>query len=115
MMEVELKILAIVGSPHGAKGNTARLTRLVLDGAESEGAQVATVYLPGNTVLPCLGCDTCHKKGRCVQKDSFEEIQQQIREADGVVLGSPQLYLLRQCADKGLHGSLCGRDPLPGL
>lgn len=89
MMEVELKILAIVGSPHGAKGNTARLTRLVLDGAESEGAQVATVYLPGNTVLPCLGCDTCHKKGRCVQKDSFEEIQQQIREADGVVLGSP--------------------------
>ena len=51
MMEVELKILAIVGSPHGAKGNTARLTRLVLEGAENEGARVETLYLPGNTVL----------------------------------------------------------------
>jgi len=84
-----LKVLAIIGSPHGPKGNTARLTRLVLQGAESEGARVETLYLPGNTVLPCLGCDVCHKKGRCVQKDAFEEIQQKVREADGIVLGSP--------------------------
>jgi len=84
-----LKIIAIVGSPHGAKGNTARLTRLVLDGAEREGASTETIYLPGDTVLPCLGCDYCHKKGGCVQKDSFEEIRQKVLEADGVVLGSP--------------------------
>lgn len=84
-----MKIFAIIGSPHGAKGNTARLTRLVLEGAESEGAQVETLYLLGNTVLPCLGCDACHKKGHCIQKDSFEEIQQRVKDADGVVLGSP--------------------------
>ena len=84
-----MKIIAIVGSPHGAKGNTARLTRLVLDGAEREGASIQTIYLPGDTVLPCLGCDYCHKRGGCVQKDSFEEIRQKVLEADGVVLGSP--------------------------
>jgi multimeric flavodoxin WrbA len=87
--EGKLKIISIVGSPHGAKGSTARLTRLVLDGAEREGASTQTIYLPGDTVLPCLGCDYCHKKGGCVQKDSFEEIQQKVLEADGVVLGSP--------------------------
>jgi len=84
-----LKIIAIVGSPHGAKGSTAKLTRLVLDGAEQQGASTHAVFLPGDTVLPCLGCDYCHKKGRCLQKDSFEEIRQKILEAEGVVLGSP--------------------------
>jgi len=84
-----LKIIALVGSPRGAKGNTSKLTRIVLEGAEREGAKTETIYLTGKTVLPCLGCDYCHKEGRCAQKDSFEEIQQRIREADGVVLGSP--------------------------
>ena len=84
-----MKIVAIVGSPHAAKGNTAKLTQIVLAGAEREGAQTETIYLPGNTVLPCMGCDYCHKKGRCLQKDSFAEIQQKVKEADGLVLGSP--------------------------
>lgn len=84
-----MNIIALVGSPHKAAGNTARLTRIVLQGAEQEGARTETVYLPGTTVLPCLGCDYCHKKGRCAQKDAFPEIRQKIEDADGLVLGSP--------------------------
>jgi len=34
-----LKIVSIVGRPREAKGNTASLLRIVLDGAESEGAE----------------------------------------------------------------------------
>ncbi len=84
-----MKIISLVGSPHGAKGSTARLTRIVLDGAEKEGAATETLYLKGGSVLPCRGCDTCHKKGLCPQKDEFKSIQQKIIEADGIVLGSP--------------------------
>jgi len=84
-----LKIVAIVGSPHGEKGSTAGLTRLVLDGTQREGASARTFYLPGDTVLPCIACDYCHKKGKCPQKDSFEEIRQAILESDGLVLASP--------------------------
>jgi multimeric flavodoxin WrbA len=65
------------------------LTRIVLQGAEQEGAQAETIYLSGETVLPCLGCDYCHKKGRCAQEDGFSEIQEKIQAADGVVVGSP--------------------------
>jgi multimeric flavodoxin WrbA len=86
---MRMKIIALVGSPHKAMGNTAKLTRFVMQGAEQEGAQTETIYLPGSTVLPCLGCDYCHKKGRCAQKDAFPEIQQKIQGADGLVLGSP--------------------------
>lgn len=84
-----MKIIGLVGSPQGAGGNTARLTRIVLTGAEREGARPEVIYLPGTTVLPCLGCDYCHKKGRCARKDAFPEIQQKVLEADGLVLGSP--------------------------
>ena len=84
-----MKIVAIIGSPHAERGSTAKLTRLVLDGAEEEGASTETIYLRGDTVLPCLGCDYCHKKGGCVQKDSFEEISRSVLEADCLVLASP--------------------------
>ena len=87
--EENLKIIAIIGSPHGEKGSTAKLTRLVLKGAEREGASTETIYLQGDSVLPCLGCDYCHKKGSCFQKDSFEEIRRSVLESDGLVLASP--------------------------
>ncbi len=84
-----MKIVSLIGSPHGKKGNTARLLSLVLEGARDNGATTEAVNLKGDTVKPCLGCDTCHKQGRCVQKDAFEEIREKMRQADGLVLASP--------------------------
>jgi multimeric flavodoxin WrbA len=65
------------------------LLQVVLEGAENQGAHTETIYLPGDTVLPCKACDLCHKKGRCPQKDEFESIKEQILEADGLILASP--------------------------
>jgi multimeric flavodoxin WrbA len=84
-----MKIIALVGSPHGEKGATARLTHHVISGLESLDAETETIYLKGQSVLPCLGCDICHKKGDCVQKDEFETIKNKIHDADGVILASP--------------------------
>jgi multimeric flavodoxin WrbA len=102
-----MKIIALVGSPHGARGNTAKLTRIVLHGAEQAGAHAETIYLPGKTVLPCLGCDYCHKKGGCAQKDAFVEIQQKVLEADGLVLGSPN-YIFSVSAQMKAFMDRCG-------
>ena len=84
-----MKIINLVGSPHGAKGNTARLSQIVSEGAESLGASIENIFLTGKNVLPCLGCDACHKKGKCVQHDEFENIKQKIHNADGLILASP--------------------------
>jgi multimeric flavodoxin WrbA len=102
-----VNVIALVGSPHRGRGSTARLMRIVLEGAELEGARTETIYLPGDTVLPCLGCDACHKKGRCPQKDSFPEIQQRVQEADGLVLGSPN-YIFSVSAQMKAFMDRCG-------
>lgn len=84
-----MKILSIVGSPHGEKGNTGKLLGEVLKGAESEGAECETIVLKGDSIKPCLGCDLCHKNGRCHLKDDFEPIKEKMLAADGIILATP--------------------------
>ena len=103
-----MKIVGIVASPRGAKGNTARLLQVVLEGAESQGAEVEVVYLPGRTVLPCKACDTCHKKGRCPQKDDFESIKEKILASDGLVLASPNYIFNVSAQMKAFLDRCCG-------
>ncbi len=103
-----MKIISLLGSPHGLKGNTAGLLRHVLDGAESEGARTEVVVLRGDTVLPCRGCNVCHKKGRCVQKDDFEPIREKIIRADCLVLASPNYIFNVSAQLKAFMDRCCG-------
>ncbi len=103
-----MKIISLLGSPHGLRGNTAGLLRLVLEGAEAEGARTETVVLKGDTVLPCLACDACHKKGRCVQKDEFEAIKEKISGADGLVVASPNYIFNVSAQLKAFMDRCCG-------
>ena len=80
----------------------------MLEGAKEKGATAETIILRGDTVHPCLGCDTCHKKGGCVQKDAFEEIRGKIQQADGLILASPN-YIFKVSAQlKAFMDRCCG-------
>jgi multimeric flavodoxin WrbA len=103
-----MKIISLLASPHGLKGNTAGLLRYVLDGAEAEGAKTEVIVLKGDTVLPCRGCDVCHKKGHCVQKDGFESVKKKIIEADGLVLASPNYIFSVSAQLKAFIDRCCG-------
>jgi multimeric flavodoxin WrbA len=103
-----LKIISIVGSPHGLKGHTARLLSHVLEGSKTEGATTETIVLSGGNVLPCLACDTCHRKGRCPQKDEFEPIKEKILESDGIVLASPNYISSVSAQMKAFMDRCCG-------
>jgi multimeric flavodoxin WrbA len=103
-----MRILSIVASPRGAKGNTAALAELVLDGARDKGAETETVFLPGSTVLPCQACDVCHKKGVCPQKDDFEGIKQKVYESDALILGSPNYIWSVSAQMKAFMDRCCG-------
>jgi multimeric flavodoxin WrbA len=103
-----MRIIGVVGSPHGARGSTAKLVSIVLDGAEQHGAETETIFLPGKTVLPCRGCDTCHKKGRCPQNDEFESIKNKIIHSEGLVLGSPNYIFSVSAQMKAFMDRCCG-------
>jgi len=103
-----MRIISLLASPHGLRGNTAGLLRHVLEGAEAGGALTEIVVLKGDTVLPCLGCDICHKKGRCAQQDDFHLLKDEILEADGLVLGSPNYIFNVSAQLKAFMDRCCG-------
>jgi len=103
-----MKIVSIIGSPMGTKGNTAALLKVVLEGAKSQGAETEIIAIKGSEVKPCKGCDACHKKGNCPQKDSFNAIKEKIMRADGLVLASPNYIFHVSAQLKAFVDRCCG-------
>jgi multimeric flavodoxin WrbA len=105
-----MKIVCILGSPHGVEGNTFKLLERVLEGTRQEGSdEVLIVPLESGIVLPCRGCDTCHRLGSCPQEDGFDQVIQSIEEADGVILASPNYLGSVTAQMKAFMDRCCGK------
>jgi len=103
-----MKIIALVGSPRGMNGDTAALLKIVLQGAMSQGAETETIAIRGEEVKPCRGCDVCHKRGVCPQKDAFNTIKAKIMGADGLILASPNYIFHVSAQLKAFLDRCCG-------
>ena len=89
------KIIAINGSPRSG-WNTDILIREAAAGAASAGAEVEIIDLykleKFTGCVSCFGRKTEGHLGRCVCRDGLQEVLEKIRQADGLILGSP-VYL----------------------
>lgn len=89
------KIVAINGSPRTA-WNTSQLIRQAAKGAEAEGAEVKVfdLYRLGkfSGCVSCFGCKLPEHLGICIHKDDLTPILDEIRNADGLILGSPNYF-----------------------
>ena len=103
-----MELVAILGSPHGMKGNTGKLLAGLLDGAKSAGADVVTYSLSDLEVAPCRGCDACHKTGKCSIDDDFHLLRQAMLDADAIVLASPNYIVSVTAQMKALFDRCCG-------
>ena len=84
-----MKVLAINSSAR-KDGNTAILLGRVLKELRKEGIETELIQLAGQIIEPCKACWACGDQGNCVhRKDSFREIFDKMKEADGILLGSP--------------------------
>jgi multimeric flavodoxin WrbA len=83
-----MKILAISGSPR-QDGNTVILLNEALKGAQQEGAETELYSASGKTITPCDACISCRKTGRCHIDDDMQELYPKLREADGIIMGTP--------------------------
>jgi multimeric flavodoxin WrbA len=102
-----MKILALNGSPHGDKGNTALILGPFLDGLQEAGAEIELHQARDLDVKPCRGCFGCWVKtpGRCVQKDDMADLLPRLRQADLWVLATPVYFdgasgLLKNLVDR---------------
>ena len=87
-----MKVLAVIGSPKG-KGNTYNLVKKLEEEICAIDSSVEFEYLllKDAGLQPCRGCFQCLEKGEhlCPLKDSREDIEGKMQEADGVIFASP--------------------------
>ena len=86
------KIIAINCSPR-PMWNTATLVREAAKGAEGEGAEVKIIDLykleKFTGCISCFGCKLPDNLGKCVCRDGLTSVLEEIRNADGLIIGTP--------------------------
>lgn len=86
------KLVAINCSPRTA-WNTSTLVREAAKGAEREGAEVKVIDLyrleKFTGCISCFGCKLTENLGKCVCKDGLYAVLEAIRNADGLIIGTP--------------------------
>ncbi len=89
-----MKIVAFNGSPH-SKGNTYQAIQLVTNELEKEGIKTEIITVGNKKISGCLACNNCikTKDEKCViRDDNVNDWIQKMKEADGIILGSPVHY-----------------------
>ncbi|MCI1226683.1 MAG: flavodoxin family protein [Atopobiaceae bacterium] len=99
-----MRVLLINGSPH-PRGCTYTALRAVACAIEENGVSTEIYQIGTKPVSGCLGCGQCSKLHHCVIDDNVNEVVARMREADGLVIGSPVHY----ASPSGAIESFCDR------
>lgn len=86
-----MKVIAFNGSPK-EKGNTYHALKMVGDELEKEGIEFEIIHIGNEIVRGCIACNGCAKNRNeeCVLPgDKVNVWIQKLKNADGVLLGSP--------------------------
>ncbi|MRR55168.1 MAG: flavodoxin family protein [Deltaproteobacteria bacterium] len=89
-----MKALAFNGSPH-KEGNTYHALRIVADQLEKEGIETRIIQVGDKVIRGCTACYGCiHSQNeQCVLPgDEVNAWLQEMKHADGIILGSPVHY-----------------------
>lgn len=89
-----MKVVAFNGSPN-AEGNTYHALSMVANEIEKEGIEVEIIHIGHKIIRGCMGCGRCaaNLNERCVyHADEVNIWIQKMKEADGILLGSPVYF-----------------------
>lgn len=86
-----MKVLMINGSPRD-DSNTSFAFRQMCDVFDEEGVEYEIVEIGTKDIRGCIACRKCHETGKCVFDDIVNETALKLKEADGLVIGSPVYY-----------------------
>ncbi len=85
-----MKVVAFNGSPR-KEGNTYEAINIVAEQLRKESIDVEIVHVGNKKIQGCTACSSCFKtrNERCTIDDEVNEWIQKMKEADGIILGSP--------------------------
>lgn len=89
-----MKVVAFNGSPN-KDGNTYEALKAVAAELEKENIEVEIIHVGNKVIRGCLACGGCKRNmnERCVvENDPVNDWVQKMKEADGIILGSPVHY-----------------------
>ncbi len=89
-----MKVIAINGSPK-KNGNTFTALNIVADKLRESGIEVEIIQVGSMKMGGCIACNACikSKNGCCpAYDDELGDIVQKVKDADGILLGSPVYY-----------------------
>ncbi len=88
---MEKEVCIFMGSPR-KNGNTAQALGPFLEELEKAGCRCSVTWLYDKNIRPCRACRTCQKdwtKFGCALRDDMQELFDQVRSCDLLVLATP--------------------------
>ncbi|RQD82462.1 MAG: flavodoxin family protein [Methanocalculus sp. MSAO_Arc2] len=85
------QVILINASPR-AGGNTECVLEECRKAIEAEGVDTKIISLRGKQIASCIACYSCKKTGICAIDDGINEMIDEIRSADGLVVGTPVYF-----------------------
>ena len=88
-----MKVIAINGSPK-AEGNTYQALKIATDELNKAGIDAEIIHIGNKNIRGCLACGGCFKNQneKCVIDDHVNIALPKIKEANGIIIGSPVYY-----------------------
>ncbi|WP_455716794.1 flavodoxin family protein [Anaerosporobacter sp.] len=89
-----MKVVAINGSPK-SNGNTSIVLKHMQEEFEAQGIEMEIIHVGNKAIHGCIACGKCYTapNHECIFKDDLvNQVAQKMREADGIVLGSPVYF-----------------------
>lgn len=88
-----MKVIAINGSPK-KEGNTYHAIKLVANKLEEANIEVEILHIGNKVIRGCTACNQCAKNRneKCIIDDEVNSALQVLKDADGIILGSPTHY-----------------------
>lgn len=86
-----MKVIILNGSPK-AEGNTATALHEVERVLQQQGIETERIHVGHRSIHGCIACNKCWDTGVCAFGDIVNELSIKMKEADGLLIGSPVYF-----------------------
>lgn len=88
---MNMKVMLFNGSPN-IHGCTYTALHEIEETLQKNGIETEIFQVGSKSVRGCIGCGKCRESGKCIFDDIVNEAIDKIKDADGVIFGSPVYY-----------------------